>query len=313
MIRSTLHKGAIAGYRALLAWLLLAMSWAHAAEPPALVLYPRAPPPYAAAFAQMIAGLTRSLGTPPPTLVLSEPDPPDRLQPWLRRYPMDIPLVTLGQRPLTIVEQTETGRPWVIGGVYGLPGEFQAPGISLTIDPALFLDHLQQLLPTTRTVVVVHHARQAALIPSIQQAAKQRGLTVQPVAVTDTVDAVRQLTRMFATVDEATALWFTRHTLSLNTELLFPFVLEETWKRRLPAFSDTPAHARRGLLFALYPDYIGVGEELGTLLKETPGTSPGMRFTRAAHWALNTRTAQHLGLMLDAETVHRATTVFPER
>ncbi|MEE4379627.1 MAG: ABC transporter substrate binding protein [Candidatus Competibacteraceae bacterium] len=294
--------------------LLVVMPWLYAAERTALVMYPVAPPPYDAAFAQMIEGLTHSLDNPPHTLALPERYDLDEIRQWLssHRKP-DTTVVVLGQRALGVAEQLNSGLPLMVGGVTQLPNQkIQAPGVSLTIDTTLFLKMLKRLLPATRTVVVVYNAQQPGLIPLLEEKAKQQSLNIELVAVSDAADAVRKLTRTFAAADpKSTALWFTRNTLSLNNELLFPFVLEETWKRRLPAFSETVAHTRRGLLFALYPDYVGIGEELGNLIKDAPETPTGITFTRAAQLALNTRTARHLGLILDAEILSQAAVLFP--
>lgn len=297
-----------------LLWLLFQV--AQAARGTVLVLYPEAPPPYQEAFEQMIAGLERSLGYAPPALALSEHYDLGQIEQWLSRYrDADPTLVVLGQRALAAAKQMAMGLPVLVGGVNRLPGQSKTPGVSLVIDPALFLETVKQLLPAVRTVVVVYHVQQPALILPIEQAALSRDLAVQPLAVSDAADAVRQLSRIFDTIDlRSAALWFTPDTLSLNTELLLPFILEQTWQRRIPAFSESVSHAQRGLLFALYPDYAGVGSELGERLQHPiPGSPPALAFTRAARLALNTRTAQHLALSLRPEIIGKAAVLFPAR
>lgn len=250
------------------------------------------------------------------TLSLSQPYDTHAMARWIANHrDAGSALIVLGHQAIRAVQPLNTGLPLVVGGINHLPERFQAPSVSVVIDPALFLDRMQQLLPNTRTVTVIYLAHQSAILPQIEQAAQPRRVSVQPVPVTDAIDAVRQITRVFDRVDpRSTALWFTTDTLSLDTGVLFPFVLEQTWERRLPAFSDTVAHARRGLLFVLYPDFFEVGKELGDRTKATvAGKTPAspFTFTRAARLALNTRTAQHLGIPLGADVNGQATVLFP--
>lgn len=261
-----------------------------------------------------MAGLARAAPGPLQTLALTPEWDQARVRRWLDAHRDGATaLVLLGQRALQAYAAGWTELPVLVGGVSALPGQTAWPGISLVIEPELFVQTLRDLLPAIDTVVVIHQAQDQVWLQRVEQAAAGRGLRVEPMAVTDTETAVRQVTRTLDRIDpRTTALWFSRNTLSLNTELIFPFVLEETWKRRIAAFSDTVAHTQRGLLFSLYPDYGGVGEELGGRIRDlASGPTAGLRFTRAARLALNTRTARHLGLVLRPNLIERAEQLFP--
>ena len=278
-----------------------------------LVLYPDAPAPYQQAFAQIVAGIARTAPGPLQTLALTAEWEPTHVRRWLdaRRGPATA-LVLLGQRALQAYPADWADGPVLVGGINALPGQTPWPGISLIVDPERFVHTLREGLPAITTVVVIHHAEDQVWLQRVEQAAASRGLRVEPLAVADAESAVRQITRTLARIDpRTTALWFSRQTLSLNTELIFPFVLEETWNRQIVAFSDTVAHTQRGLLFALYPDYGGVGEELGERLRDAARPAAGLRYTRAARLALNIRTARHLGLTLPPALIERAGPVFP--
>ncbi|MDX1656805.1 MAG: hypothetical protein R3310_16465 [Candidatus Competibacteraceae bacterium] len=192
----------------------------------------------------------------------------------------------------------------------GVPGP---ENLDPKIDPALYLDTLRQLKSAVTRVAVVHHARQPLLIESIVQAGIRQGLTIEPVAVNDVDTAVRAVNRLLTTADpDTTALWFTPGTLEIAPTLLLPFVLEESWRRRLAVFSGDTAHTRRGFLFALYPDYVGLGRELGQAIDDLDTLPPGtLTDTRAARLALNRRTARHLGLAPDRSLLERADLIFP--
>lgn len=279
-----------------------------------LVLYPEASAPYQQAFAQIVAGIARTAPGPLQTLALTAEWDPTQVRRWLdARRDGATALVLLGQRALRAYPTDWTDRPVLVGGINALPGQTPWPGFSLIVDPELFVQTLREGLPAITTVVVIHHAEDRVWLQRVEQAAASRGLRVEPLAVADAESAVLQITRTLERIDpRTTALWFSRNTLSLNTELIFPFVLEETWKRRIAAFSDTVAHTQRGLLFSLYPDYGGVGEELGGHLRDAARpAAAGLRYTRAARLALNIRTARHLGLTPPPALIERAGPVFP--
>ncbi len=279
-----------------------------------LILYPEASAPYQQAFEQIMAGIARTAPGPLQTLALAPDGDQAPVRRWLDAHRnRETLLVLLGQRALQTYETGWTEGPVLVGGISALPGQTAWPGVSLIIDPELFVQTLRELLPAIDTLVVIHHAQDQVWLQRVKHLAAGRGLRVEPMAVADTETAVRQITRTLDQIDpRTTALWFSRNTLSLNTELIFPFVLAETWKRRIAAFSDTVTHTQRGLLFSLYPDYVGVGEELGGRLRDAArGVATEFRFTRAARLALNIRTARHLGIVLRPDLIEQAGQVFP--
>ena len=81
-------------------------------------------------------------------------------------------------------------------------------------------------------------------------------------------------------------------------------------------FSSSVNHVKRGVLFSLYPDNAELGRVLGraALVYATSGASAPLRGVsplKEVLLAVNTRTANHLGLNLDARRL-RFDMVFPE-
>jgi putative tryptophan/tyrosine transport system substrate-binding protein len=163
-------------------------------------------------------------------------------------------------------------------------------------------------------LLVFYRKNDDALISIIEKAANLRSIEVTPVPVTDVTTTVRQITAIFKELDPATtAIWFTHHIIELNTELLFPYILEASWNRCIPVFSSVITHTKRGFLFSLYPDYHGIGEELGHFIAEHRQEDSAFKFklTHAAKFVLNTRTAQHLGLLIDDALLESVDVSFP--
>jgi len=92
-------------------------------------------------------------------------------------------------------------------------------------------------------------------------------------------------------------------------------LLQKAWDRDLAIISNKPAHAKRGALFAMYPDNRGLGQELALLLdhvNETAQQSEVLPLSRL-NLAVNLRTAAHLGLNFTLRQQEDFTLTFPPR
>lgn len=299
--------------RAIRAIVFLCFSTARALSAPLLVVYPEAPEPYREAFAQMVDGIARATRQPLLQKVVAAATTPEEFRGWLNGAGRDRTVVLLGHKAVSLYgRDPPPGRAVVVGGISAPPGQTPLPGVSLTLDPALYLRTLRELLPDIRRVVVYGNAEERPWIARVERAAADARIEVESVVVADDFDVARRLATTFDALDpKTTALWFGRNTLTLNPDLLYSYVLEQTWDRGIAAFSETVALAKYGLLFALYPDYAEVGAEIGALVRQ--GARPaGLRFSRAARLALNARTARHLGVVLRDDVIRRAKPLFPE-
>jgi putative ABC transport system substrate-binding protein len=297
----------------LILWCVLTRS--HGAGEPLLVIYPEAPTPYREAFEQLMTGIAHATGQPLHRKRMTTTTSPAELHRWLEQEGRTPPVVLLGQPALHLYERLPPSlRRVFVGGVNALPGQTPWPGVSLTIDPALYLQTLHDLLPDIRRVVVFYDPQEQSWIARVRTAAATAGLQVDAVAIRDAIEAIRQLGARLPTLNaQTTALWFGRNTITLDTELIYPYVLEQAWDHHIAVFSDTLAHVRRGFLFTLYPDYSAVGIEIGRQIRQDVATDPtGLQFTRAVELALNVRTARHLRIPLGDPLMRRVKTRFPE-
>lgn len=280
-----------------------------------LVIYPEAPSPYREVFEQIMTGLARTAGEPLRRRAITAATTPADLQSWQETKPDPSAVVLLGQPALDLYARTrlEPRRAVFAGGVFGWPDDRRWTGVSLVVDPALSVRTLKELKPDLRKIVVYHDARDRPWVAEVEKAAGA-GLRVEAVAVKDAAEVARNLAETFRTLDpETTALWFGRDTLALDPEALYPYVLKQSWYRRIAVVADAIAYVRRGFLFAYYPNYTEVGAELGELVHQKPaGPNAGFRLTRAGQLTLNTRTARNLGLDVPLPVIQRAKPLFPE-
>lgn len=294
--------------------LILLLYFPASRAAPLLVVYPEAPEPYREAFAQMVSGIARKVEEPLQQKAITATTTLEEFQGWLDGAGRNKTVVLLGQKALSFYGRgPQSIRAVFIGGINSVPGQTSLPGVSLTLDPTLYLQTLHELLPSIQRVVVYYNEQEQPWILQVEKAAMDLRIAVESVASADAFDVVRQLGTTFKTLDpKTTALWFGRNTISLNTELIYPYVLEQCWDHNIAVFSETVAHVRRGFLFALYPDYVRIGDELGDLIREGVRSPAGLRFSRTGQLALNTRTAHHLGIAPRHELMRQAKLLFPE-
>jgi putative ABC transport system substrate-binding protein len=281
-----------------------------------LVLYTKAASPYQKAYEQIIDGISSSLNSDLLTLGIPKDFDIKKIQQWIDENVKSADnLVILGSRALKASELLNLKKLQIITGALDiLPGEDQNPGISIRVHPAVYLEHLRLLSPNSTKLIMFYNSNDKALVPIVENEAKNIGVTVNSIPVIDATSAIRNIASTFESVDPSdTAIWFTRDVIELNSEVLYPFILEESWNLHIPIFSEMISHTKRGFLFSLYPDYNGIGKELALIINDYAKgqTALRVRFSKAVKFAVNIRTLQHLGIAPDQRALQNIDLKFP--
>lgn len=310
--------------RALALSLLLAVwPWAHAAAEESargiVVIYPDIGEPYRSVFTNIIDGIEEQAKGRVSSIPIGANASAQDLVGELRRRDAGA-VVALGRHGLKLASSLDKQWGVVAGGVLSVP-ESEARDFSvhsLAPDPALLFARLKTMMPAARRVLVVYDPRQNDwLIRLARDAAKVQGLELQAWEASDLKTAVRQYREAFASVDpKKDVLWLPQDSSTVDESVVLPMVLEESWGRGLTVFSSSVGHVKRGVLFALYPDNAELGRALGRAAMAFPASGAsapahGVSPLKEVLLAVNTRTANHLGLNLDARRL-RFDLVFPE-
>jgi putative ABC transport system substrate-binding protein len=282
-----------------------------------LILYPRTVSPYAEVYQQIIEGIRSSTKLSLNTMALPKDYNLKKIQRWIDGNNSNTGyLVVLGKRAYQASQLLNHKHTLLTGALDRLPGTNRTPGVTIHIDPSQYLEHLLTLSPDVTQLTLFYNQNNEDLIPLILEISQQKGIKITPVAVTDIETAIRQIGDALKNADPSkSAIWFTQNVIGLNTELLFPYILDISWRKRIPVFSGLISHTKRGFLFSLYPDYYGIGEELGEIIvghklnKKINVT----QFTQSTKFILNTRTAQHLGLAIGDSILKKADVIFPAK
>jgi putative ABC transport system substrate-binding protein len=233
-------------------------------------------------------------------------------------------IVVLGNRGLSLAlelqksDQDKAYLPIVVGGTFidGNTSSLGISAISMAPSPKYLFKKFLTLSPKADTVNVVYEPEDEWLITLAKEAAKDLNITLNSFLAQD----IRQLAAAYQNILEnqkgkTQALWLPYSGKSLEKALMNE-VLEIAWRRDLMVFSSNLADVKKGILFSLYPDNELTGRRLASLLREQLASSKNspsesVLLSDDLFAALNTRTAEHLGIHISSDELNKYKILFP--
>jgi putative ABC transport system substrate-binding protein len=286
-------------------------SWCGSADSQALaVIYPDVEEPYRSIFLQIIDGVKEKSKSEVVLYRMKAEVDAGSMNVWLREHAVKRAIL-LGRQGVKLAPLVDAGVRRIAGGAMLSPGT-EAPtfaGISLAPDPEQLLALLKELAPAVKRVIVIFNPMQNRwLIEIARESAKRQGVELIEREARDLRAAAVEYREVLSKADSRRdALWLPQDSSTIDDELILPLILREAWDRKLVVFSSNLAHAKKGVLFALYPDNRGWGRELADLAY---GAGAASIFPlKTLRSAINLRTASHLGVEVAASKFDAA---FPE-
>lgn len=280
------------------------------------VLFPDIAEPLRRVFTEIIGGIEEEARQRVRGYPISPNQDVSELGALLKRNGTRV-VVALGRQGLKAAAQVEPGTEVVISGISSMPDHDRHVGICLTPDPALLFAQLRALAPSVRRVLVIYNpAHNEWLLRLAREAARSQNLELSALVAADLAGAARQYETAFAVADgKRDALWLPTDTTTVDETTILPLVLRESWNRNLAIFSSSFLHVKKGALFALYPNNIELGRNLGKLavaLLAGDNVPRGLTPLREVHTALNLRTAGHIGITVSARVQRSFHYLYPE-
>ncbi|MDZ4201537.1 MAG: ABC transporter substrate binding protein [Gallionella sp.] len=267
------------------------------------VIYPDIGEPYRSVFAQIIAGIQDKTRGRVSNFAVGTNVDVGELNDTLRQKDTRV-VIALGRHGVKVASSLESHIGVVAGGVLTAPGdETRNQQVnSLSPDPALMFSRLKGMMPKARRVFTVYDPRQNEwLIQLAKEGARAQGLELVAYPAQDLRAAMLAYREILANADtRQDSLWLPQDSTTVEEGTVLPMVLQESWRLNLAVFSSSFGHVRRGVLFSLYPDNVGLGRHLAdsalSLLASGKNDAAGMLPLREVLMAVNLRTAKHLGL-----------------
>lgn len=292
-------------------------------RPPRIaVVYPDIGEPYSSIFVSITQGIQAELAEAP-TVVQVGPRSVDAARARLQGERIDV-CITLGRAAVDAVEDMGLDVAVVRGAVLdpdvrtGAAGESGQPpaGISLVPDPALLLGQLRRLAPRVSRVTVVYSDPQGQpLIDRAVEVGQRLGLTVVARKAEDLQSAAAIYKSVVATLGPRDALWIPQDPQAIDDRVILPMLLNAAWERDFVLFSSNADHAKRGVLYSVYPNNFDMGRRLARIARQraaAPAAS-GLLPLEDLLMAVNLRTAEHLRLDLAPDLIRSFDLVFPQR
>ncbi len=282
------------------------------------VLYPDVPEPYQNIFLNVISGLEGETQDKVVQYIVEKDINVQGIQAWLKDQKVDV-IIALGRRGLNAAAQATDKIPIVSGALLLTPGDEQAnvEGISLAADPKALFSRLLSLVPGIRQIYVVYNPRQNAWMMKLaQQAADALNIKLVGYTADSLREAVFHYNEILHIVDpKKDALWLPIDSTTVNDQVVLPLILREAWDLDLVVFSSNPAHASKGALFSVFPDNEALGHSLADLAVGVESGDHKVHETIYAlkdlKFAINRRTAEHLGLGFSVQRQQKFDFVFP--
>lgn len=267
------------------------------------VVYPEIGEPYRSVFGKIIEGIQAQARTQVVSYAVTAGTDAVTLRSNLKAKNVRV-VIALGRQGMRTADALNREFGVVVGGVMAVPEDEarHRAVISLSPDPALLFARLKSLAPQVKRVHIIYDPQQNNwLLRLAREAAREQGLELVAQEATDLKTAVRLYQDVLARADvERDALWLPQDATTVDEATILPLVLRESWDRRLPVFSSSFSHVRRGVLFSLFPDNLGLGRNLaGTalgLIGAAESSNRGVVPLKDVQTAVNLRTARHLGL-----------------
>lgn len=282
------------------------------------IIYPDLPEPARTIFTKIIEGIEEQTKTKFRSNAITDKQEAVELYNQLKRNGAKV-VIALGGQGLRVAPSFPSDLPVVLGGVISIPegDSNKFLGISLTPDPALLFSHLKEISPGIKRVIVIYDPKNNEwLLKFARTAAKSQGIELITHEARDLASAARLYESVFASVDsKIDAIWLPQDRTTVDETTILPIVLKESWNRNIPIISSSPVHVKKGILFALQPNYIDLGHNLANsamAILAGDASKRGMQPLRDVQTALNVRTASHIGLNIGSQQQRNFNFIYPE-
>jgi len=223
-------------------------------------------------------------------------------------------VIALGNKSLDVVASANMDAPVYAAVARVEPDSVIERGILLEADAQVYLSRLLEIFPQTGTVHVVYNPEHhQSLIDTATVYLNNKRITFNAAPATDVRTAALAFRDIVKKARRNDAVWLMSDAALIDGTLL-KVVLDAAWDKRLAVFSSNPVFVKRGALFAIYPDNIGIGHRLGRMVDEA---SPdrrhgGVETLKDVKVAFNERTGNHIGVKLTAQTRANIELFLPE-
>jgi putative ABC transport system substrate-binding protein len=307
---------------ALIAVFIVSFLWlpgisAAEAYPRIAVLYPEVREPYNKVFQDIVNGIEAQSNSKVKSQMIAKDTTVEMIEAWLQSEQVES-IVTLGNGGMKFGQQLSGDHKQLAGAVFvkKIDPQKQLSAITLIPSPAKMFSELKKLAPHVEKVTVIYDPQnQQWLINTAAEAAEDLGLNLEPLPASSVHEAANIYQALLRSdMESNSSIWLLQGGPGTRERSIIEEVLKKAWDENLVVFSSNPSHVKRGALFSLYPDNVGLGKSLAAAtLKMKKGEKIGVETLEDLQIAVNIRTADHIGLDISRARRREFNLVFPAR
>ena len=297
--------------------LVCAVSPAWAEKIKTVVWYPELTKPYSNVFDEILLGILSNSKAPTVTIPLDAGSSVTTLR-YQSGEPLINPVIVLGQQAIQLAGKFDQSYRFVAGATYHPPIQDNFVFISYHPSPKYVYRHLKLLFPDIVSLYVVFGPTSNQWLKSVAlEEAQAEGINLKHFEAHSLRESAQIIRGITQGIDaEREAVWIIPDQSVIDDKVIVPYLLSEAWKKNVVVISNSLAHVDRGMLFALYPDNVRLGEKMADISRQIASDrykGPKVQALDELKYAINVRTAKHLGLELDQARLKRYDLVFPQR
>jgi len=260
-----------------------------------VVVYPDLEQPYSQIFETIIEGI--GSGSAELSLLKVKDKESQSVGEWFSNKKPSV-IIALGSTGYRHNDQFPKDIPLVFGAVRNIPPS--RSGVSLNIDPANLFHALKNTNKAYKRLYVVYNPkRYLDWIILAKSVADDMKIEVVGFEASSLREAMDHYKTIFDQENlEESVLWLPLDSSVVNNKVVIPYLLKESWDKNLAVASSVVGHVKRGLLMSIFPDNQAMGLQLAQLALERHSGSVRSH-SKQARFAINTRTARHLGIIFN--------------
>ena len=297
--------------------LLVAVKPVWAEKIKTVVWYPALTKPYSSVFDEILLGIrnhSKGLTLEIPINAASHAD----MRHYKSNDPFIDPVIVLGQQAIQLAGQFDQSHQFVAGAAYHPLLRDNFVFISYHPSPKYVYRHLKTLFPSIVALYVVFGPTSNQWLKSVAlKEAQAEGINLKYSETRSLRESAQVMRRIIQGIDaKKEAIWIIPDQSVIDDKVIVPYLLSEAWEKNVVVISNSLAHVDRGMLFALYPDNVRLGEKMVDISRQIAlgrYKGPKIQALDELKYAINVRTAKHLGLELDQARLKRYDLVFPQR
>lgn len=287
-----------------------------AASKTVAIVYPDVRAPFSRIFEDIIQGIQQELPDKTHKIILPKNTDKIALNKELSSNSFDS-IILLGSNALKLAKTIHHNKEIVSGATLATPRicPSNISCISMLPSPEKMFGLLKTNSPKTQHIHVIYNSpADDWLISQAQVAAESLNIQLTASPTENTKAHAKLLKKTVDRIGPTDALWLLQRDRVIRDRGVFSNVLESAWKNEFVIFSSNPAHVRKGVLFAFYPNNIDLGITLGQeVISRRNGNEPIVKPLGDLSIAINTRTADHLRLNLQKTDREQFDLIFPSK